>query len=100
MRHIATAYVGRRRAGGGTRRRFLTTRGGRAVSTVNQLRAENIEQIARWMAEYVRAGHQLTFTTRCGDEPDDNEIVFRIADWGAFSRLMGEGAAPDVLRSA
>ena len=70
------------------------------MSRRDQLRARNIEHVARWMADYVRAGHELTFTTRCGDDPDDNEIIFRIADWAAFSAVMGGGLPLGAPRSA
>lgn len=56
----------------------------------NDLRARNILLTARWLAAYAAEGHPLTLETRCGEAPEDNEIVFRIADWPAFSRVMDE----------
>jgi len=54
----------------------------------NELRAQNIRLIGEWLATYVGEGHPLTFETRCGEAPEDNEIVFRIADWPAFASIM------------
>jgi len=60
--------------------------------TRNDLRARNIMLTARWLAAYAAAGHPLTLETRCGEAADDNQIVFRIGDWPAFARIMGEPA--------
>ncbi len=52
------------------------------------LRARNIRLIAQWLATYAEQGGPLTFETRCGEALQDNQLVFRVADWQRFVRIM------------
>ena len=57
----------------------------------DELRARNVQLIARWLSAYVREGHGLTLETRFGPNPTDNQIVFCVTDWPAFEEVMDPG---------
>ena len=57
----------------------------------DELRARNVQLIARWLSAYVREGHALTLETHFGADPADNQIVFRVADWQAFEDIVDPG---------
>lgn len=55
--------------------------------------------VARWLAAYGAAEHPVEVEVNHRLDPSDNEIVFRVADWDAFTAIMEADAGAET-RSA
>ena len=49
-----------------------------------ELDARNLRNVLDSMEVYLHGGGSLPIQTRHGDAAEDNEIIFRLADWDAF----------------
>ena len=52
------------------------------------LRTTDAATVARWLALYGAAHHPVEVEVNHRLDETDNEIVFRVADWGAFTAIM------------
>jgi hypothetical protein len=55
-----------------------------------ELRTTNATAIARWLEIYSAAGHPVEVEENHRLDVTDNEIVFRIRDWDAFTEVMDQ----------
>jgi len=61
-----------------------------------ELRTHDIQAIARWLELYSSAGHPVDVETNHRLDATDNEIVFRIRDWDAFTAVMRQHSEADA----
>ncbi|MGE3856812.1 MAG: hypothetical protein AB7G21_07630 [Dehalococcoidia bacterium] len=55
-----------------------------------ELRTTDPATVARWLAAYGAALHPVEVEVNHRLDETDNEIVFRVADWDAFTAIMDE----------